>query len=295
MHSHITLAGWAAGALLSIMALGGCASGHHAPFVTPPEQHRDIRALESYLQSAADASDNLTLATIGQVSYGDFDAPLWHLAWRSASPARRKVLINAGIHGNEPAGVACVLELAEAWRTLPHLFESIDVDIIPIVNPWGWVHDVRFNRDGVDINRDFASLKSQEARILKEFLSGRTYDLMIDLHEDPGATGFYLYQYGAADSSLSEQIISAVRLLGYPIEENVSMIIVKTKNGIIDAPMWGLAYMRLTGQLSIANYYRLQHSRRVFTVETPTGLAMADRQKIQLMAVRMMISRSGTE
>jgi len=134
MHSHITLAGWAAGALLSIMALGGCASDHHAPFVTPPEQHRDIRALESYLQSAADASDNLTLATIGQVSYGDFDAP-----------------------------------------------------------------------------------------------------------------------------------------------------------------MWGLAYMRLTGQLSIANYYRLQHSRRVFTLETPTGLAMADRQKIQLMAVRMMISRSGTE
>jgi hypothetical protein len=60
--------------------------------------------------------------------------------------------------------------------------------------------------------------------------------------------------------------------MGYPIEQDVSMAVLKTANGIIDAPMWGLWYMRLTGQLSIANYYRLNNSRFVYTVETPASL-----------------------
>ena len=58
--------------------------------------------------------------------------------------------------------------------------------------------------------------------------------------------------------------------MGYPIEENVSMVILKTENGIIDAPMWGLRYMRITGQLTLSNYYRLNNSPHVYTIETPT-------------------------
>ena len=63
----------------------------------------------------------------------------------------------------------------------------------------------------------------------------------------------------------------------------------KTENGIIDAPMWGLWYMRLTGQLSIANYYRLNNSRSVFTMETPTSLLWENRLKMQKTAVTMLL------
>ena len=77
--------------------------------------------------------------------------------------------------------------------------------------------------------------------------------------------------------------------MGFPIEQDVRMIILKTENGIIDGPMWGLWYMRLTGQLSIANYYRLNNSRFVFTVETPKRLFWEDRLKMQKTAVTMLL------
>jgi hypothetical protein len=67
------------------------------------------------------------------------------------------------------------------------------------------------------------------------------------------------------------------------------MVILKTENGIIDAPMWGLKYMRLIGQLSITNYYRLYHSPYVFTVETPTSLPFEDRLIIQRTAVDRLV------
>ena len=103
------------------------------------------------------------------------------------------------------------------------------------------------------------------------------------------ASGFYVYQYGHDDISIAEKLIDTIGNMGYPIEENISMVILKTENGIIDAPMWGLRYMRITGQLSLANYYRLNNSQRVYTVETPTSLSMDDRIIMQRSAVEVLM------
>lgn len=142
----------------------------------------------------------------------------------------------------------------------------------------------------IDINRDFSTFDSQEARIITNFLEDRHYDLMLDLHEDPSASGFYVYQYGNDDIAIADKLIDTIRNMGYPIEENVNMVILKTENGIIDAPMWGLRYMRITGQLTLANYYRLNNSQVVYTVETPTSLPMADRLTMQRSAVEVLIT-----
>jgi len=274
-------------ALIAIAWMTACASGHREPFdAEAPVQRRDLGDLQPRLAAAG----GLHLQSIGQVEYGRFSAPLWLLALPASSPDRPRILLNAGIHGNEPAGVDCAIGLAAAWAADPAVTGGAAVDIIPVVNPWGWVHDIRFNHDGIDINRDFAGRRSQEARLIADFLKNRSYDLVVDLHEDPGAGGFYLYQYGLADKSDGERVVAAIRAMGYPIEEEVSMVALKTVNGIIDAPMWGIRYMQLTRQLSMANYCRLYNSGRVFTVETPTRLTPADRLKIHRTAVDMLMN-----
>jgi hypothetical protein len=48
--------------------------------------------------------------------------------------------------------------------------------------------------------------------------------------------------------------------------------------------------MRITGQLTLSNYYRLNNSRRVYTVETPTSLPMADRMTMHRTAVDVLIT-----
>jgi hypothetical protein len=278
-----------------IFTLIACAGVHHGPFKEKLVPVRDISAVQKSIQISVSTSAYLSLEELGDVEYGGFQAPLWCVSFRMEEPITYRILVNAGIHGNEPAGVACILQLLEQLAKHPDQYRSIAIDIIPMVNPWGWVHDIRFNRDGTDINRDFSTFDSQEAGIMKKFLKGRQYDLMLDLHEDPAASGFYMYQYGIDDITVADGLIDTIKKMGYPIEENVSMVILKTKNGIIDAPVWGLWYMRLTGQLTLSNYYRLNNSQQVYTIETPTALPMKDRLSMQLSAVEVLITANTSE
>lgn len=266
-----------------------CASGHHKPFEEKMAPVRDLAAAQTHIQKTVSSSPYLSLKKIGQVAYDGFQAPLWCVSFRTDAPVAFTVFIDAGIHGNEPAGVAYALQFVEHLAKNPDRYDTIGIDIVPILNPWGWVHDIRYNRNGTDINRDFSTFHSREAKIIADFLNNKQYDLMLDLHEDRFARGFYLYQYGAADKSIAETVVETIKSMGFPIEEKVSMLILEAKNGIIDAPMWGLWYMRLTGQMSIANYYRLSHSRRVYTIETPTKPDKEDRIRMQRAAVEVLI------
>lgn len=65
------------------------------------------------------------------------------------------VLIMATIHGNEYAGTPLVARLSEHLRRHPHLVSSRRVVILPIANPDGYHHRVRYNVNGVDLNRNF--------------------------------------------------------------------------------------------------------------------------------------------
>jgi hypothetical protein len=187
------------------------------------------------------------------------------------------------------------MQFVEHLADNPDRYSTVAIDIIPIVNPWGWVHDIRYNRDGLDINRDFSTFYSQEAKIITGVVQDKQYDLTVDLHEDRSARGFYLYQYGAEDKTISQAVVETIKKLGYPLEDKVSMVILKTENGIIDAPMLGLWYMRFTGQLALAHYYRLNNTRRAYTIETPTSLPMVDRLTMQRTALDILISANTPE
>ena len=276
-----------------VVFISGCVSGHHKPFAEHLAPQRDITTYEKRLQAAVHSSRHLSMEKIGQVVYPGFQAPLWQISFQPDQPALYRVFINGAIHGNEPAGAECAIRMVERLSNRPQLFANAAIDIIPIVNPWGWAHGVRFNRDGIDINRDFATFRSQEARIIRKTLQKKTYHLMLDLHEDPFADGFYLYQYGLADKAACEKVVATISHMGYPVEQNVNMIILKTDNGIIDAPMLGLWFMRLTGQMTIGNYYRLNSSKYVFTVETPLRQTWEDRLKMQRTAVDIFVDYFG--
>jgi hypothetical protein len=275
--------------ILLAFVLFSCVTHQHETFKIKPPEQRNLPAFENRLKKAVAASPRLTMEKIGELVYPDFQAFLWRIHFQAVKSPQYRVFIGAAIHGNEPASAETAARIVEDLSGLPDKYSTIEIDIVPIVNPWGWVHDIRYNQDGIDINRDFATFKTQEANIIKKFLTNTSYDLMVDLHEDPNAGGFYLYQYGLTDKSACEKIVAAIQDLGYPIEQDVRMAILKTENGIIDGPMWGLWYMRLTGQLSVANYYRLNNSRFVFTVETPKRLFWEDRLKMQKTAVTMLL------
>jgi hypothetical protein len=276
-------------AIAIILLCGACASGHQPPPNRIPPVIRDPAVVEQRLHTAVATGNALRLDRIGQVHYDDFEVPVWIVRLTHRPETESNILITAGVHGNEPAGVECALRLVELLARAPNRFGAHNIEIVPLVNPWGWAHDTRFNRQGIDINRDFASFKSQEALIISGHLQHNRYRLIIDLHEDPAAHGFYLYQYGRSDKAAVEPVVAALAAQGYPVEQDIKMVALKTRNGIIDAPMWGLWYMKITHQLSITNYARLYNCLNVFTIETPTVLDWEDRLQIQHQALAMLM------
>ena len=266
------------------------ASGDTEPFADNTPVVRDIDSVWVELGALCLASLRLHMEQIGMVDYGMFKQPIMVVRYRPDDPKAPKILINAVVHGNEPAGLETVATMVRRLVEGKCRLADMSVDIIPVVNPWGYAHDKRFNKDGRDINRDFASFNTQEARIMRDFLQGKNYNMMLDLHEDPRADGFYMYQYARDSQSLARAAIQKLRQAGAPIEPDRWKTLLKLDDGLVDAPLWGLWYMDLTRQLSLANYYRLNNSQAVFTIETPVKTAnLGKRTRWQLLALQGLI------
>lgn len=266
------------------------ATGHREPFPETQPVVRDISLVEDRITNAVAISEQLTLTTIGEVVYGEYRAPVWSVSFTPLEEPKYKVLLTGGVHGNEPASVEIMVQMVETLAENPQKYENIYFDIVPIVNPWGWSHDIRFDRDGRDVNRDFASFTSQEAIIIREFTAGKKYDLIVDCHEYVGGTGFFMYQLANPSQSVSRKVIKAVRDQGYPIEQNVRVIILKTEDGLIDAPMWTLRFVRLVNRLSMTNYFRLNNNDLVYLIETPASLSWESRLTMHKIAVDVLLN-----
>ena len=232
-------------ACAACLACLSCASGHREPFTRTAPAVRDLAAFEAELRAAAAGGEGGSLRA---------------------------------------AGAGWTVELVRLLANDPSAFPEVSFDIVPLLNPWGWSRDVRYDLDGRDINRDFATFATQEARIFRDLVLGQRYDFAIDHHEDSSATGFYVYQYADRDTGPTRRLIDRVRGLGFPIEQDVSFVILRTRDGLIRAPRWGLWYMKASRRLSLTNWLRLEGIPRVFTVETPTAFPMTDRIALHRLA-----------
>jgi hypothetical protein len=117
------------------------------------------------------------------------------------APPRPRLLIAAGLHGEEPGGPFSVLS---ALHHLPrHLFELAEVSLLPVVNPQGLRAGRRENDRGENPNRGFCHTElgagpSVEGRVLLEHwptVVAAARDGFLAIHEDWEEHRFYLYSF----------------------------------------------------------------------------------------------------
>jgi hypothetical protein len=282
-----------AASILALLSCGACS------YLRSTESYgagaaavRDLAPIQRKLQTADAASAHVLLTDIGRITYPEFEAPVWYVAYRPFQPALKRVLVLSGVHGDAAAGVDYLVGFVSK-RAEPTGAAGCDMDIIPIVNPWGYVHDLPLNRNGMEIGRDFANFDSHEARVIRRFLREKRYDLVIDLREDPDAEGFCIWQYGLPDETVSAAIVRRVQAEGHPIENDTSLVLLKPRDGVVAAPMWGLTFLRLFRELTLAGYVRRNLSDVVFTVVTPSQRPLAERIAMQRIAVEMLLDEYG--
>ena len=161
----------------------------------------DYRALIQTFETQGKAH-GFRIERYGQVG----DLPLIALTRRTSGP-RPRIYLSAGMHGDEPAPPLALLSLLQAG----FFDERATWFICPVINPEGLTRGTRENARGVDLNRDFKALVSDEIQAQVRWLKAQpNFDVTFCLHEDWEAKGFYLYELNpTARPTLADIMIAA--------------------------------------------------------------------------------------
>lgn len=176
-------------ALLPALAVAACGGN---TFPTPLEKaeadvltsYEDMMSFLGELQAGTSA---FTIDTIGTSVEGR-SLVLLHFTG-GAQPAgaadRVKVLMYAQQHGNEPSGKEAAIALARDVATgqFVDFLGSVDLYLIPQINPDGSEARQRQNAGGMDLNRDHLTLTTPEVQALHEVFNELMPEATLDVHE----------------------------------------------------------------------------------------------------------------
>ncbi len=123
---------------------------------------------------------------------------------RSRAAASKTLLVLAGVHGDELAGLLAVPSILEAWSS-----ERVRLIVITPVNPVGAAELSRFNAEGRDINRDFVRFATPEARVVREVFDDAHPDFVISLHEGP-QDGTFMFANRFVEPPLASALCGAL-------------------------------------------------------------------------------------
>jgi murein peptide amidase A len=212
------------------------------------------------------------------------DYPLFALTQRTVGP-RPRIYLSAGIHGDEPAGPLTLLSLLESG-----VFDSRAVWFLcPMLNPVGFARRTRENAEGVDLNRDYKSLKSAEIQAHARWLKRQpNFDLVLCVHEDWESKGYYLYELNPAERpTLADPMIEAVRKV-CPIETATVIDGREIAEPGIIRPISDPLLRELWPE---SIYLRAHHTQLSYTLESPSAFALEQRIAAHSAAIETAIAR----
>lgn len=97
-----------------------------------------------------------------------------------------KVWIQAGLHGNEPAGPEVVAFLTKHLLSTDEgkqILEHMSICMVPVANPDGYILQKRVSGSGYDLNRDMTKLADPVSILLKSKYLSWHPDAALDIHE----------------------------------------------------------------------------------------------------------------
>lgn len=209
-------------------------------------------------------------------------APNFFAFSRAVEFPRKRVYLSTGTHGDEPAGPLAMLQLLEEdqWPADMALW------VCPCLNPSGLALNQRENGQGIDLNRDYRHLQSEEVRAHVAWLEQQpNFDLALCLHEDWEAEGFYLYELNPdARPAYAELMVEAVSKV-CPIDLSPLIEgreahggIVRPQVNLLERPQWPEAFYLITHK-----------TRQSYTLESPSDFPLPTRVAALVAAVQAVL------
>ncbi len=228
--------------------------------------------------------DRANVETLATVKHGKRSYPLFLVRIpHSPSPDNPSVLISAGVHGDEPAGVFAAIDLL--MQHAARYTADVNFFVLPCVNPSGYETATLESLSGANLNRLFGVGSTEpEIRAIEAWLhrEARQFRMAIDLHEAPpyyvgegfverdNPLGCYLYETVSDFSArigraLIDRLPSSTEVCRWP-----KIYLDDNSDGVVSYPEGNHnpVYARET---TFDGYLNGRYTRHSITTETPTG------------------------
>ena len=225
-------------------------------------------------------NDKASISIISNINYLDNVYPFPKIIL--GDKRLRRVLISAGIHGDEPASVETICRFLETEKYGAYL-DKWEITILPCINPYGFENYTRENYSKKDLNRYFKeSSPPIEIQLVKSVIKPSYFDLTLELHEDVDSDGYYLFQKSNKPNGLGygTQIINSVKKI-IPINLNEIIDGMNAEKGIIHK----LKNINEMEWWPMAGYSLSMNCGHCFTLETPTKFPLSTRVNAHLEAI----------
>lgn len=250
----------------------------------PTSTTRDARGLLDPLRARIDAGGVGGFSLIGEFVHEGrrHEIPRIRIAGPYAGHDPIRLALFAGLHGDEPAGCAALVELAASLLGDPSRAAGYELFIYPVLNPTGYDAGTRANRRGKDLNREFWRDSAEvEVGFIERELRAHAFDGIVTLHADDTCEGVYGYAHGR---TLNEALL-------VPALEAASHWLPLDRRAVIDgfAARGGLICDCFKGVLSAPPEQRPQPFDII--VETPAYAPLALQVSAAVAAVESIMTR----
>lgn len=204
---------------------------HDAQSPMKPTALREYAPLVKRVRSAV-SEDRETSLCLHEITAAGKTYEVMRVVLGSGAP--RRVLLSAGIHGDELAGVEALCEWLDT-RAYAKFLQQCDITRLPCINPWGYEYGTRENGEGHDLNREFnSSHPPQEVLFVQSVLSQR-FDLSLELHVDQDSSGYYLHETSLPGADIGHRIFERTHTR-MPVNLNTTIDGKSANGGIITRP-----------------------------------------------------------
>jgi hypothetical protein len=226
-------------------------------------------------------SGKFTVNEIGIVNYSGYEYKMYKITYGAVKTNNtRKYLFISGVHGNEIAPIYAMKEFIQRLDLIM-LIDNITIDFIYILNPYGFEYGLRYNGNGIDLNRDFINFRTNETKFLVNSIGDKKYTGVYDFHEHGSTTGFMLYYYSYNNRVKANNILKMLQKNNIPLENKFVDVILETKNGAIYVPFYAKIYfMNIIKQATTGLYFNKMKVDEVFVFETPRNMNLEKRKTI---------------
>jgi hypothetical protein len=263
-----------------------------------PLSKPSIPKIYSYQHDVLDRIDRLPadfkVQTLGVIPGSSGEKHPLLVIRRTVDRSVPTILVSAGVHGEEPAGVFALLDFLEGGSGQLDR-KKLNLLALPCINPVGFEYGVRFGSGGVDLNRNFKSDTVQPENLLVQRAiaqAGGPFLATLDLHEiDPewSAEGFvasdnprdfYLYECcEQKERRIGHHLVAAAEQIS-PACKWDRIYLDKNSGGVVWYPEGAANPVYALGT-TLEGYLQAGYTKHAFTLETPAGLLISVRVRLQ--------------